>query len=253
MILLSNIIKSHNAALERGEKKPISVFPVKFPDPPEDEQSAFYAESLMEKAKAEAEAILQDVYTQKAAAENAILKEQESWLNEKQALAEQAYKEGYDQGLQEGRHEGIKQYQLQLEEARQTTALSKQDYLEKIDSSQGVIVDLAVKLAEKILSQELAAAKESFTVLVKQLIKEVKDYEEIKLFVHPEQFSMLLQQKDELKQLLTSNSDLYIYADEELTVGGCYAETSFGRIDASIDTQLQQLKKQLIEMLGEDE
>ncbi|MFY4773885.1 flagellar assembly protein FliH [Metabacillus sp. RGM 3146] len=250
---MSNIIKSRNTALEMGEKKPIEVFPVKTPEPPEDEESKFYAASLIEKARTEAESILQEAKNQQAAFADAVAQDQENWLNEMQALSEQAFQEGYAEGMEQGRREGLLQYHSQLEEARQTTALSKLDYLEKIDSSQGLIVDLAVKLAEKIISQELASNKESFTVLVKQLIKEVKEYKEIKLFVHPEQLSMLLQQKDELKQLLTSNSDLYIYADEELISGGCFVETSFGRIDASIDTQLQQLKKQLIEMLGEDE
>jgi flagellar assembly protein FliH len=40
-----------------------------------------------------------------------------------------------------------------------------------------------------------------------------------------------------------------IYANAELNVNDCFIESAFGRIDISIDTQLQQLKKQLLQLL----
>jgi flagellar assembly protein FliH len=50
---------------------------------------------------------------------------------------------------------------------------------------------------------------------------------------------------------MTNDTDISIYASAELNVDDCYIESAFGRIDVSIDTQLKQLKNQLLQLLDE--
>jgi flagellar assembly protein FliH len=50
---------------------------------------------------------------------------------------------------------------------------------------------------------------------------------------------------------MTTDTDVSIYANAELNADDCYIESAFGRIDISIDTQLQQLKNQLLQLLDE--
>lgn len=57
--------------------------------------------------------------------------------------------------------------------------------------------------------------------------------------------------KNELKTLVTNDTDLYVYANAELNEQDCFIESAFGRIDLSIDTQLEQLKEQLLDLLDE--
>ncbi|MCD7033782.1 flagellar assembly protein FliH [Metabacillus sp. GX 13764] len=249
---MSNIIKSRFADMENRQKKSISVIEVRGPEIPQ-EEAVIDHRLIVAKAQKEADSLLAEAAAQRKALFDQIEKEKAEWESEKAALREAAFQEGYGEGLEIGSQEGFKQYKELLEQAKNVIELSKASCLEKLESSEAVIAELGVKLAGKVISQQLAKDSDAFLSIAKQLVKEVKEYEEIKLFVHPEQFELLLQQKDELQLLLASESELYIYPDEDLEKNGCYAETSFGRIEASIDVQLEQLKNQLLELLGGEE
>lgn len=80
----------------------------------------------------------------------------------------------------------------------------------------------------------------------------MREQSEVKVYVHPFYYEMLVQQKDELRAVFNQPTDIFIYPDEQLTENGCVIETPFGRIDASVDTQLQQIKQQLLERLEEE-
>ncbi|MFB4475339.1 flagellar assembly protein FliH, partial [Oceanobacillus caeni] len=58
--------------------------------------------------------------------------------------------------------------------------------------------------------------------------------------------------KQELTQLLENNLKLSIYVKEELDVNACIVEHPFGQIDASIDTQLSQIKQILQDVVQEN-
>lgn len=49
--------------------------------------------------------------------------------------------------------------------------------------------------------------------------------------------------------LFPKELDFYIYPDEELSEMDCIIESANGRIDASIDSQLEEIKNKLIELL----
>lgn len=77
----------------------------------------------------------------------------------------------------------------------------------------------------------------------------MKEFDDIAVYVDPEYYTEVQSHKNELEQLLQYGAHLAIYADEKASKGTCYVETAFGRIDAGIDTQLQQLKQKLLSLL----
>lgn len=91
--------------------------------------------------------------------------------------------------------------------------------------------------------------KEAFLLLVKQVVAEVKDYDDISIYVDPEYYETVHQHMDEIQQLLYKECRISLYADEKAAKGTCSIETPFGRVDAGIDTQLMQLKQKLLTAL----
>ncbi|WP_164462169.1 flagellar assembly protein FliH [Bacillus sp. FJAT-42376] len=200
------------------------------------------SELIISKARAEEETILQSIESAK-----------QSFEQEKLILAEKAREAGYQEGLQYGRDDGFHQVSAQIQQANSLVESSRADYLEKLESAEETIVRLAAKMAEKIIASALDEKPALMKEMVKQLLREVKDYDEIKIFIHPDRYEFVRSQKEELKQLLTNEQELFLYMDESLSPFDCFVESSFGRIDASVDTQLKQLEKQLLERLGEEE
>ncbi len=58
--------------------------------------------------------------------------------------------------------------------------------------------------------------------------------------------------KQEIEQTIGNQASLSIFPNKELAKYSCIIETPFGQIDASIDTQLTELKTKLIDLLEED-
>ena len=56
-------------------------------------------------------------------------------------------------------------------------------------------------------------------------------------------YQYLLSQKEELITIFSHETNLFIYPNEDLPEDGCVIESESGRLDASIDTQLLEIKR----------
>lgn len=255
MISLSKLIKSAHALHHEENKKSIALQTIDIISPTDEIQEpglSSKAKILIQKANQEADGIIQSAKAEAEQIRRSIFEEQQAWLTEREMQKEEARQEGFLTGLDAGKEEGLKQYSAGLLEARAIVAQSKEDYIEKVVSSEETVVKLAVKLAEKLIFIQLEEHPEWFLELVQKALREVREYPDIKIFVHPIHYPHLLNHKNELENVLMSKTDLYIFPDESLPEGSCQIESPFGKMDAGIDTQLQQLKLQMLELVREE-
>lgn len=256
MISLSRLIKSRFT--NDQEKKEIKIQTINLFAAEEEnseeigQEFSYRAAQLIESAQHQAEEMIGSAQNQLAEIRQQIEEEQALWNEQRELLIEEAKREGYAEGMEIGRTEALAEHQGLIDHAKGIIERSEKDYIEKIESSEETILQLSVKIAEKIILSQLSEDPVIFVNIVKQVLKEVKEYENIKIHVHPLNYELVLNQKNELMSILTSETDLYIYANDEVEENGCYIESPYGRIDASIDTQLFELKQQLIELLGEE-
>lgn len=202
------------------------------------------ARQELQQIKRQKEQLLQET-------EAAINDERKKWETEKQAYIEEAKREGFNAGLIEGKEEGKAQYRALIEKANACVEASLKDYDRTIAQSDEMIVELAVRSAEKIIKQHLSQHPESFVEIVKAAINELKDHAIVSIFLHPNNYEYVLKQKDELRQLIDTETRLAIYVKDDLEENGCVIEYPYGQIDASVDTQLEQIRAALQEKVME--
>lgn len=179
---------------------------------------------------------------------------EEQSLQEKMTAAlEDARIKGYEEGYQAGRKDGEQSVSDLIQEARQIVDLSQEEYVKKLTEAEPMMINIAIALAEKIVGNQLKEQPEQWTDVVKAAVKEVKEHDNIKIFVHPSKYKLTLNDKKLLKAALNESTDIFIYPNEELVEDACMIETSFGTIDASIHTQLAEIKKQLLEIVEENQ
>lgn len=166
-------------------------------------------------------------------------------------LSKQAKENGYNEGFQQGLQEGQKQYETSIQNARNVVAASENDYIHRIDEAEPIIVQLALKVAEKIIAEKITEKPDYWISLVKEVINEVREQSHVKLYIHPNWYDLTLSYKEELRLLLPNCENLYIYPDVHLEENGCTIETPYGKIDASVDSQLTEIKHTLLEKLKE--
>ncbi|MFB6466638.1 flagellar assembly protein FliH [Cytobacillus sp. Hz8] len=254
---MSRLIKSGWTPPNAEGKKIISIKMLDHFFQEDHEVSSFHSEieyqRIMEQANLEAETLIQKTNLEAEAILNQVNQEKQSWEQEKQILTNQAQEQGFNSGLEQGRIEAHNEYLEQLHLAKSVVDSSKEDYLNKIESSERTILDLGIKVAEKILGLRLGTRPEDFISIVRLAIKEARDYREVQIHVNPIHYDLLLSQKEDLISIFPKETDLYLYPDDDLPKDSCIIESANGRIDASIDSQLEEIKHKLIELLESED
>ncbi|API93886.1 MULTISPECIES: flagellar assembly protein FliH [Virgibacillus] len=177
--------------------------------------------------------------------------EKQAWQEEKQKYIEAAKKEGYQAGFSLGKSESLTAYKEYLDQANQIIDSAKQDYHTLIEEHEETIMEIAIHTAEKILKQKIDANPELFLSIIKAAIKELKDQSEVALYLHPDQYTFVIQHKEELASLIEQNAKLTCYVSDEIKENGCMIKHPFGQVDVSVDTQLEEIGKVLSELAGE--
>ncbi|MDG5470288.1 flagellar assembly protein FliH [Jeotgalibacillus sp. ET6] len=206
------------------------------------EKAKQYAFDLKSNAKQKADSLLTDV-----------MNEKNNWEEEKRSIQQEAYEKAFGQGYEEGREKGYTDLFHSLEEAKEIVSSAKEALHEQAERNEQVILQLAIGTAEKILAQTLEQEPERFLQIVKKAIKEVREMKEVKIYTAVPQYALLHKNREELIAVFPIDVQLSIYPEDELEPNQCFIETTQGRIDLSIDSQLTQLKLKLSQLLSEEE
>jgi flagellar assembly protein FliH len=251
MILLSRLIKSQRTNSTPSEKKVISIKMLNIPEfvLPGEQHEGHYSYEIIENAKAEADQILQQAKAEAQFHYENMENERIAWEQEKLVQADIAREKGYLDGFEEGRGLGKAEYENKITLATQVIQSSKQDYDAYMQSSEKTILDLSLKVAEKILGTRISESEEDYLSFVKRALKEAKDYLEVQIHVNPLHYNLILARKEELQQVFPRETKIFIYPDSEVAESGLVIESEHGRIDAGIDTQLSEIQLKLTEIL----
>lgn len=171
------------------------------------------------------------------------------WEQEKVELRQQAYEEGFQQGLEEGRLKAEANMAKAIQLANNTIVQSKANAEQYLQEQEQIILDLAIRSAEKILGTVLEENHERFLDIVRRGLKEAREMKEIKLYVSPAYHQLVTMHREELSSIFPTGVPFMIFVNEEIEETDCYIETNHGRIMVGIDEQLNELKSKLIEIL----
>ncbi|MGE6525771.1 flagellar assembly protein FliH [Bacillus safensis] len=248
---MSRIIKHETSVIPEQGRQTIPLQQVEFKREHHEEELVNETEAsqlVLSDAEDQARRILEQANSELEKTMAEINQRRTDFEEERIQLIEEAKQAGYQDGFQKGEADANLQYQAILDQANDIAGLARQDYEEKIESSAEQIVELAFELAKRVWNAA-EETKDQFLALVKQVISEVKEYDDISIYVAPEHYEHVMEYKDELIRILQKDTHLAIYSDEKAPKGTCYVETSFGKVEASVDTQLNQLKEKLLEVI----
>ena len=175
------------------------------------------------------------------------------WEEEKLTLQQQAHEEGFAQGYEEGVQKANADMQQAIQTANDTMTHAKENAQAYIESQEAVILELALTATERILNTVLERDEEAFVSIIKRGLKEAREMKEIKIYVSPEYHAIVSKNRDELAEMFPTDVPVMIFVNEDLESTCSYIETNHGRIVVSIDTQLNELRLKLREILESKE
>ena len=175
---------------------------------------------------------------QKAAA--GIQAEAKRKFEEMIADAEAKREEIFEKARKDGREQGLAEMTEQIARAKiqagELLARHEQD-----------VIELACKLAEKIIGREVERDPQALVELCASAVENVRSAKSLVLRMNPQNAAKLRQHKKELLDLIGRSVDLAIKEDPDVNDLGCVIQTEFGTVDAQLVTQLNILRQVLLE------
>jgi len=163
-----------------------------------------------------------------------------------QRLAEEASTQGFQAGFDQGQlqaEEEFRQKRLEMNELIQSAYEEKEKIIQQ---SESFLLSLSVNIAEKVIKEELRQHDNQLLNVVKQALKHIEESEDVVMQVSPEDYPIILPFLEELQTYVKADSELKLIPVANLAKGGCMIQTANGSYDVTVDSQLQEIKKQLL-------
>ncbi|NEX78044.1 flagellar assembly protein FliH [Bacillus thermocopriae] len=219
------------------------------------------ANQIIDEADAKAQTII-DMAKQKARQIEVEAEEKmKQWWEEKEKKMEaltmesqkKGFQDGYEQGKRQAEDDIRQEYQSFIEQAQQLLEQAYEQKAKIISEAEPFLLELSTAIASQIIKQELTDHPEAFLELVKQHILRFKEKESITVCVHPDDFEWIQGQRAHLNAVVNGETEIKILPDHSVSAKGCVIRTAYGSIDARIDTQMEEIKKVLLEARREQE
>ena len=172
--------------------------------------------------------------------EDKILKQ----AREKALLIErEAYEKGFAQGEKDGLELGQKRLEAILDSFRKILEEMAQMRPNLYQKHESEMVRLVFALTRKILRQNLPLPEGWVKETLAAAFQQVLDPRKVVLHLNPKDYQYLQTHPEGLpcRQEEKEEGQIKILADPSITRGGCYLETPFDHIDATLESQIEVL------------
>lgn len=163
--------------------------------------------------------------------------------------AEKAEVAGYTRGLEEGKAEA---YRAELPRIKER--VEKFDHIlqqfdsckEKIFSAnEAFLMELIAEVSGMVVLKEIELDKDYVRRLVTTLLQQLSTKEDLKIHLSEADFANVEALRSSLEKEFGKLNNTTIEASPEISVGGCKIETRFGVMDASIASQIENVRRAL--------
>ena len=154
---------------------------------------------------------------------------------------EEARRAGWEQGLSEGRQAARGELRLQADRLQHVIEQLAAPLAQAGQDVQEELVLLAMAIARQIVQRELSTQPEQIRDVVTQAIAALPaGNRHLRIHLHPEDAHLLAENMD-----VHDGSSWKIIEDAALTRGGCIVDAGATRIDARLETRLQDILARL--------
>ncbi len=165
--------------------------------------------------------------------------DEEAQRHDCSALQQQAYEQGRQKGIEEGRAQCQAKVEAELKRVIQLANEIGRARVAALEEQDKDIVEVALTIAQKILLREVKADQELVVRQVRHTLGLLLNNSLVTLKVNPQDLESLQALHQELKAECAENDHLVIEGDDTVEQGGCLVEQSSLQLDARLQQQLE--------------
>jgi flagellar assembly protein FliH len=132
-----------------------------------------------------------------------------------------------------------------IEACEQTVNKISQSTAEWLAEWRNQTVQVAAKIAEKIVRSQMDDRNELLRVWMEEAIVAMRDERDLRVLVHPDDFAIAGRFLQSLSRTVPHAGNIEVVPDPQTKAGGCVVKSKNGQIDQQLETQLQRLVDQL--------
>jgi flagellar assembly protein FliH len=149
-----------------------------------------------------------------------------------QDIEQQAYEEGFQQGQKDGQEVGRRALEEVVKRLESLVITLEQDREGLFQQREGLLLDLALLVSEKLVARELSLHPEAIRQIIEEGFRHVARQEGLRLLVSPLDYEVLRQEN-----LDSWPPGVELQADGTISPGGFRLETSLGEVDGTRETR----------------
>lgn len=160
---------------------------------------------------------------------------------------DQRLRESYESGLQDGKslaERGLLNVFTSLRSATEGLHSLREKVMRE---SEDELVRLIMMVARKVILREVAQDKGILSDVVKASIAGISERDEIIIHLNPDDYSNVIAKREDYFRKENFSDKLQFRADPAVQLGSCRVDTEMGTIDASFDSQLDEIFRRLQE------
>ena len=161
-------------------------------------------------------------------------------------------REAYEKGFAQGQKDGLALEERQIEEkGKQLEAFFSEmnDLRAQIYSeAEEELLKMSLLIAKKIIGEEVETNPQIIGRTIRSAMKYLVDKNQTRISINPEDMEEVRRILPEIAGL-TKGGKFQVVEDHAIKRGGCVLESGFGRINATLDDQIEMLEKEIDEEL----
>ncbi|MGD9580399.1 MAG: FliH/SctL family protein [Vampirovibrionia bacterium] len=221
----------------------------------EDDLNNDASKKQLTKAQNEAQKLIQNALMQveqtiaKAQEEAATILEQakEDAINIQNQAQETGQQMGYDEGYQAGYNQAIEEASNIISSAETIIHGAYQSQKQILNNTEKEMLSLIIAIARKVIHKEIKTQPDIILRLTEAAIRELKERDVVKLMINPKSVELLTKASPLLVKRINSLEVIKIIDDKSVPVGGVIVESISGKIDAQVDTQIEEIYNKMLD------
>ena len=115
-----------------------------------------------------------------------------------------------------------------------------------VEHQEEEVLELIIRMARKVIDTEIMIKPDIILNNLRRSLELLTEKEEIKILINPDDLNIVTENISKLKLSITLPQNLEIIPNESILPGGCKIDFKAGSIDADIDTQFNEIKRQIM-------
>jgi flagellar assembly protein FliH len=156
-------------------------------------------------------------------------------------IEKEAYERGFAQGEKDGLEMGQKRLEAILLQFKNILLEIERQREDLYRTYEKEMLQLVLSLSKKILHREVSLHENIILTTLQEALQYLVDRKKVIIHLNPADYQYLLTHPESSPLALGDQGKVRVIEDHSITRGGCFLETPFGKIDATIESQFEEI------------